>query len=286
MKRPLAHLVVVTLSILSVAITRGARAQTIPTVDEETGDAPGESPADGPTSEGAESGESHGAALGYQVELGLATTHMWQGAWQYTTKSTPATEDYAGVRLKLGRYGTVAAGVGATMALASPSRQPDGGMELLPTIAHGVHLAPFHVTTGFRVLLFPQADVVDRKYEPFVEASIPNELVTPVFEVSPEVVRERGVYAFAGAEHRFARGRLAVTPHAHFGIQGYEEESERLHPNEVLVTVPVKWTLDYGFYALLRPGYSVLVGPDHYYKDASFGGRSLAFAQFSFGAEL
>jgi hypothetical protein len=283
MNRPLAHLVLA--AVLSTA--HHAAAQIVPTTnEEEPGEPPGASPERGADDEAAERSAEHRSVLGYQAELGVATTHIWQGAWQYTTKSTPATEDYAGLRLKFGRYGTVAAGVGATAALSSFSRQPDEGMELLPTIAHGIHLAPLHVTTGFRVLLFPRAELVDRKYEGFVEVSVPSAYVTPVFEVSPEVVRERGVYAFAGAEHKFTRGRLTVTPHAHFGIQGYEEESERLHPNEVMVTVPAKWTIGEGFYAILKPGYSVLVGPDHDYKDRSFAGRSLAFALFSFGAEL
>jgi hypothetical protein len=276
MNRALAHLV------LAAALTsaRTAVAQTAPSEEEEPPNSEAQA------GEGAEHGEEHRPALGYQAELGVASTHLWQGVWQYRTKSTPASEDYAGVRLKLGRYGTIAAGVGATLALSSPSSQPDGGMELLPTIAHGVHLAPFHVTTGLRVLLFPRADLVDRKYEGFIEASLPNAYVTPVVEISPEVVRERGVYAFAGVEHKFTLGHLTVTPHAHFGIQGYDEDSERLHPNEIMVTVPAKWSLGGGLYALLKPGYSVLVEPDHYLKDPSFSGRSLAFAVFCFGAEL
>jgi hypothetical protein len=283
MKRSFAHLVLA--GVLSTA--RAALAQDAPAGEDprELPTAP-PPPADRPASEPSEHGEEHPTGIGYQAELGVATTHIWQGAWQYTTKSTPATEDYAGLRFKLGRYGTVAAGVGATVALATPASQPDAGMELLPTLAHSIHLAPFHVTTGVRVLLFPRAEVVDRKYEGLFEVSIPNPYVTPVFEVSPEVVRERGVYALAGAEHKFTLRRLALTPHAHFGVQGYAEESERLHANEVMVTVPAKVTIGDGLYALLKPGYSVLVGPDHYYKDPSFAGRSVAFALLSFGAEL
>jgi hypothetical protein len=235
--------------------------------------------------EEAEAPEEKEPLLGYQAELGVATTHIWQGMWQYRSKSTPANEDYAGVRFHFGHYGTLSAGMGATFALGSPSDQPDAGMELVPTIAHTMHLAPFHVMTGFRLFLFPKTDEVDRKYEPFVEASLPNPYLTPVVEVSPEIVRERGVYAFAGAEHKFTFGPVAVTPHAHFGMQGYDEDHQRFHPNEVLAMVPAKWTVLDGFYLLARPGYSVLTGPDHYYRDPSFAGRSVMFATLSVGAE-
>jgi hypothetical protein len=172
------------------------------------------------------------------------------------------------------------------MALASASSQPKSAFELDPTLMHAFKIAPLSMTAGFRMKVFPRADVVDGAYEGIVKAALPNDYVTPVIELWPELVRKRGIYALAGAEHDFKVGSLSVVPRAQFGVQGYEDKSERLHPNEIMVTVPAKYSFGGGFYAAAKPGYSVLIGPDHYFKDSSFGGRSVAFAMLFVGSEL
>jgi hypothetical protein len=227
-------------------------------------------------------------AIGYKLEAGAATTHISQGAWKYATKTTPATEDFAGLRVRFGDYGMITAGGSASIALASASGQPQTAEELTPTLTHSVQLAPVSLTTGFRVKMFPRAtgkNDVDGAYEGILKAALPNPYVTPVFELAPEFVRKKGTYGLVGAEHKFELWRLAITPRAQFGMQGYEVKSERFHPNEVMVTAPAKLKFDGGLYALFNPGYSVLVEPAHYLKDSSFSGRSVGFALLAFGAE-
>jgi hypothetical protein len=242
-------------------------------------------PADKPAEPTPSKEDKEPPAVGYRFEAGVATTHMSQGAWKYATKDTPATEDFAGIRLRFGRYGMTTAGGSASIALAPASGQPTNAMELTPTVTHAIQLGAAALTTGFRVKLFPRAAVLDGAYEGILRASVPNRYLTPVFELAPEFVRKRGVYGMAGAEHRFAFWKATITPRAQFGMAGYDERSERFHPNEVMVTVPARVTFDGGFYALFNPGYSVLVGPSHYFKDASFTGRSVPFALLAFGAE-
>jgi hypothetical protein len=226
-----------------------------------------------------------GASIGYKAEAGVASTHMSQGVPKYATKSTPATEDFVGLRLKLGRFGTLMAGSGASIALASASSQPKSSTEFVPTVLHSVKIAPVSLAAGFRIKFQPRADVSDAAYEGLFKASLPNGYLTPVIELWPEVVRKRGLYAEMGVEHDFTIGHFSLVPRATFGVQGYDEKSEHLHPNELMATVPGKWSFGDGLYALIKPGYSYLIGPDKFVKDPSPGGRGAAFALLAFGAE-
>jgi hypothetical protein len=225
-------------------------------------------------------------SIGYKVEAGVGSTKLTHGAPKYDTKSTPVTEDAVFARLKDLGPGTLQAGATFALALAPTTKKHEKSEELLPTVTYGGKLGPVQAEGGMRIYMYPRAEQQRQDIEGLARLSVPNRYVTPTLDVLPEFSEKRGVYAFVGAEHDFKLvSWLSIRPRLSFGEQGYALKSERLHAQDVTASAFVQAQLGGGLYAALRPSYSTLVGPDHYYKDPSVGGRSIAYLGFAVGAQ-
>lgn len=224
-------------------------------------------------------------SVGYQIELGASTTHVVRGASQGGTKTTPSLEDLAILRFDNLGKGKLSVGSTFAMPFAGPAGQPEHATSIYPSAIYQRRLGPLQGTVGFVVKLYPNADVVDGQYEGVVRVALPNRLVSPFVEVYPEVVRRRGVYTAAGLERELARGPFSLRPRVLVGAQSFAESHESFHANEATVMLPARVKLGSGLYAKLTPAYSVLIGPDRYVKDASWPGRSVAYAVVGVGVE-
>jgi hypothetical protein len=230
--------------------------------------------------------EAGGIAPGYQVEAGAASTRVSKGSAKFATKTTPTTEDLAMLRVSGMGPGQLTIGSTFYAALASAAGQPTSSMEVDPQAFYGGRVGPVHMGAGFKLTLLPRAADVDAAYEGIARFSVPNRFVTPTLEVLPELVQKRGFYSVFGLERSFKIASwLSIKPRGSLGEQGYEVKSERPHFQDLTGSVQVKADITDTFYALVRPAASYLTGPDHFYKDPSFGGRSVAYLAFAIGAQ-
>lgn len=225
-------------------------------------------------------------SVGYVVEAGLSSTKLAHGAPKYDTKSTPATEELAAVRLKDFGPGVLQLGSSFAMALGDTTKKYEKAEEVVPTVTYGGKAGVTQIEVGGRVWLYPRMDQVRQEVEAIGRVSLPNKYVTPTLDLFPCFMDKQGLYGFVGLEHLFKLGaHLQIRPRAHVGGQGYDLKSERFHAQEVSVSSAVTALFGEGFYAAIRPSYTTLVSPSHYVADASFSGRSVAYLGFAVGAQ-
>lgn len=224
-------------------------------------------------------------SVGYRLELGASTTYVVRGASQGATKTTPSTEDLMVLRFDNVGHGKLSIGTAFAMPFAGLAGQPQYAMNVIPFAGYQVMLGPVQSTVGFAVKFFPNAHVVDGQYEGLARVALPNRYVTPFVEVYPELVRRRGAYAAAGLERELLAGSFSFRPRVLVGAQGFSESHESFHANEAMAMLISRANVGSGFYTQITPAYSMLIGPDRYVRDASWSGRSVAYAVVGVGVE-
>ncbi len=225
--------------------------------------------------------------ISYQLEAGVASTHVTRGVPRYDAKSIPSLYNLVNLRVRGLGPGVLSLGGTSALALAPTPETRGRSLELLPTITYGGRIGPMQLDVGARLFLFPRAEVVDAQYEGVVRASLPNPYLTPTLEIYPEVRRRKGAFVIVGLERTFNPSRwLRIRPRVAASEQGYVVNDERPHGQDVTASVQVHVSVpESPFYVVARPAYSVLAGPDRLYDDPSFSGRSVAYATVSLGVQ-
>lgn len=225
--------------------------------------------------------------FGYQLEGGIASTHMVHGLPKYDTKRIPATEDLAMVRVRNLGPGTLTFGTTFALALDTTVKKHSKSEEFFPMAMYGGRVGPLQVEVGGRVFVFPRMDQARQDIEVIGRVSYPNKYVTPTFDSFSEVSEKKGEWATVGLERRIDFTTwLSIRPRVSYGMQGYELKSERFHAQDVTASAFLTATTKDGFYASLRPAYYYVAGPEHYYKDPSFAGRSTGYFGFMVGSQI
>lgn len=225
-------------------------------------------------------------SIGYQLEGGVASTHMVRGAPKYDTKRTPATEDSMMIRLKNLGPGTLQLGTSFALALDHTVKKHGKSEEIVPIATYGGKLGPIQADVGMRVWTYPRMDQPRQDVEIVGRFSMPNKYIVPTFDVYPSIAEKQGASALLGVERRFnLTSWLSVRPRCSYGMQGYDLNREHFHAHDFQVSSQVTAQSRDGFYASVRPLYSYLTGPSEFYKDPTFSGRSTGYIGMTFGVQ-
>jgi len=226
-----------------------------------------------------------GVAIGFQLESAAASVHVSRGNSRGATKTTPATEDLAALRVRGLGAGVLSLGTSFSAPFTRTANQPRNAMDVIPFVNYRAPLSPLEMTGGFVLKIFPDAEIVDGQYEILTRVAYPNKWITPAIEILPEVLRRRGAYAAVSLEHDFVYGPVSIRPRVLLGSQGFDLEDEPFHVNELTAIALARVMLGSGFYAMARPGFSLMLAPARYVDDPTWRGRSLAYVAVGMGVE-
>jgi hypothetical protein len=229
------------------------------------------------------------AEVGYQAESGVATSYVFRGRTQYARRTDASSQSSVAATWNHAGPGALSLTVWNATALANARAQPGTALEIDLTAAYGVTLAKrVDASAGFTSYLYPRAIAhqhVDGAYEPYLTLALPNDVVTPMIGVYPEVVRAHGAYAVVGISRKLAFRTLSVVPQASVGAAGYE--GAPAHLNDVSAALVGQWAFHPNAYISARAAWSYMGGPTALLPsgDGTFAGRSVPWGMLALGVQ-
>ena len=227
--------------------------------------------------------------VGYQFEMGAASTYVFRGRAQYVSRDDASMQSTVALTGKGFGPGDFTLTAWNAQAL-SAGPQAGNASEVDLTPSYTLTIADrWSVSAGYIAYVYAEhlpSQPLDGAHEAFGSLSFLNPWVTPSVGVYGEFVRLDGVYATAGVSRTFTFGPIDLTPQASVGWAAYKGVASRL--NDVSTMVVAQWGFSAPFYANVRAAYSYMGGPtlDVPGQDGSFSGRSVPWAMLAVGAKL
>ena len=235
------------------------------------------------------------AAVSYQLEGSVASTYVFRGIPQYTTRRDPSRQNTALVKVDHVGPGAITFAAWNAVALSGYDMQPGTAVEVDLSASYGITLGKVAVAAGYMAYIFPNHSTgapMDGAHEVQVLASYDNPYVVPTVGAFVEVVRQQGAYVTLAGAHDFHHGAWTVSPAVCIGAATYRkylggDQAIGPHLNDITAGVAARVDLPGGMYLVGRFSYALRGTPVAEMPATTVGwgfdGRSSAVGSIGFG---
>lgn len=232
--------------------------------------------------------------VGFQVETSVASSYIYRGIVQYSTRRAPSSQSTAAVRLDHLGPGSLTLTAWNATALADFSQQPGNAVELDLSATYTGADGPLAYSAGYAAYLYPNhADgaPLDGAHELFGTVAYTNDYIVPTAGIYLEPIRQQGVYVMVAGTHDFHAGGWTLSPTISLGAATYRkylggDQSAGPHLNDATAALAARYGFAGGVYAVARVSYALRGTPSELVPmamDWSFDGRSSIFGALAVG---
>jgi len=235
-------------------------------------------------------------AIGYQVEVSVASTYVFRGIPQYNKLYDASSQNTALLRLDNVGQGSVTFAVWNATALRGYGGQPGSALELDVIGSYGGRVrGAFDLSVGYIGYLFPahaSAAPLDGAHELTGSFSYANPYLVPSVAIYGEFVRLQGAYLAIGLARDVIYKLFTFTPSLNLGLAAYRhyqgtDAVAKPHVNDLTLALTGKLTFPRDFYATLRVAYSLRGTPESLMTPSTdnfgFQGRSSLYGALAIG---